>query len=147
MVVFTVLHGLLCRNITLVWHILSPYYRLSTNIFFLIGDYNVAISPLAEIKLMTEACKNILLSKHFYPLINQPTRESKLSHTIIDNIYCNIPIPLEMSDIGFLRPYYTSDHNAILCMLHDITVNNVQHSCIKRNFGGGGGGGVIFQNS
>ena len=99
---------------------------------FLLGDYNVDISPVAEINLMTEELKNILSSEHFFPLINQPTRESKLSHTIIDNIYCNIPRPLEMSDVGILRPYI-SDQNAIFCVLHDTTVVNEQHSCIKRN--------------
>ena len=49
--------------------------------------------------------------------------ETNLSHTIIDNIYCNIPSPLEMSDVGILRPYI-SDHNAIFCVLHDTTVVN-----------------------
>ena len=61
---------------------------------------------------MTEELKNIISSEHFFPLINQPTRESKPCHTIIDNIYCNIPRPLEMSDVGIVRPYI-SDHNAI----------------------------------
>ena len=102
---------------------------------FLLGDYNVDLSPVAEINLMTEEFKNILSSEHFFPLINQPTRASKLSHTIIDNIYCNIPRPLEMSDVGILRPYI-SDHNAIFFVLHDTTVVNDQHSCIQRNFGG-----------
>ena len=45
-----------------------------------------------------------------------------------------------MSDIGILRPYI-SDHNAIFCVLHDTTVVNDQHSCIKQNFGG-----KTFQN-
>ena len=102
---------------------------------FLLGDYDVDISPVAEINLMTEEFKNNLSAEHFFPLINQPLRESKLSHTIIDNIYCNIPRPLEMSDVGILRPYI-SDHNTIFCVLHDTTVVNDQHSCIKRNFWG-----------
>ena len=89
---------------------------------------------------MTEEFKNILSSEHFFPLINQPTRESKLSYTIIDIIYCNILRPLEMSDVGNLRPYI-SDHNAILCVLHNTTVDNDQHSCIKRHFWG-----KTFQN-
>ena len=127
------------------WVNLSEYNSCMTNTLallqseqkhiFLLGDYNVDISPVAEINLMTEEIKNILSSEHFFPLTNHRTRESKLFHTIIENIYCNIFSPLEMSDIGILRPY-KSDHNAILCVLHDTTVINDQHSCIKRNFGG-----------
>ena len=60
----------------------------------------------------TDEFKNTLASHHFFPLINQPTRETKSSNTIIYNIYCNIPCPFDMCDIGILRPYI-SDHNAI----------------------------------
>ena len=69
---------------------------------YLLGDYNVDISPAAEINLATEELKNILSSGHFFPLINKPTRESKHSLTIIDNIYCNIPNPLEMCEVGIV---------------------------------------------
>ena len=48
----------------------------------------------------------------FFSLINQPSRETKFSDTIIDNIYCNLPCPFDMCDTGILRPYI-SDHNAI----------------------------------
>ena len=58
--------------------------------------------------------KNILSSHHFFPLINQPTRETKSSNIIIDNIYGNIPCPFDTCDVGILRPYI-SDHNAIFC--------------------------------
>ena len=68
-----------------------------------------------------EELKNILSSGHFFPLINKPTHESKYSLTIIDNIYCNIPNPLEMCDVGILRQYI-SDHNEIFCVLYDTTV-------------------------
>ena len=47
--------------------------------------------------------------------------------------YCNITMPLEMYDVGILRPYI-SDHNAIVCVLYDTTVSNDQHSSIKPNF-------------
>ena len=106
---------------------------MNTNIYFFLGDYNVDISPTTEIHLATDEFNNILASEHFFPLINKPTRESKNSLTIIDNIYCNIPSPLEMCDVGILRPYI-SDHNAIFCVLYDTTVSNDQNSCIKRNF-------------
>ena len=58
----------------------------------------------------------------FSPLINQPTRETKSSNTIKDHIYCNIPCPFDMCDVGILRPYI-SDHNAIFCILNNITLN------------------------
>ena len=86
------------------WVNLSEYNSCMTNTLallqsehkyiFLLGDYNVDISPTTEIHLATEEFKNILASEHFFPLINKPTHESKNSLTIIDNIYCNIPSPL-----------------------------------------------------
>ena len=81
----------------------------------------------------TEEFKNTLSSHHFFPLINQPTRETKFSNTIIDNIYCNLPCPFDMCDTGILRPYI-SDHNAIFCMLKNITLNKRSHTYYKRNF-------------
>ena len=68
---------------------------------FLLGDYNVDISPGAKHNLASEEFKNILSSEHFFPLINKPTRDSKHSHTIIDIIYCNIPSSIEP---GLSRP-------------------------------------------
>ena len=38
-----------------------------------------------------EEFKNMLSSNQFYPLINKPTRITKSSATLIDNIYCNMP--------------------------------------------------------
>ena len=67
----------------------------------------------------TEEFKNTLSSHHFVPLINQPTRETNSSNTIIDNIYCNIPCPFDMCDIGILHPYI-SDYNAFFCILKNI---------------------------
>ena len=125
------------------WVNLSEYNSCMTNTLallqsehkyiFLLGDYNVDISPTTEIHLTTEELKNILVSEHFFPLINKPTRESKNPLTIVDNIYCNIPSPLEICDVGILRPYI-SYHNAIFCVLYDTTVSNDPNSCIKRNF-------------
>ena len=100
---------------------------------FLLGDYNVDISPCIEFDMAFEEFKNILSSHHFFPLINQPTRETKSSNTIIYNIYCNIPCPFDTCEVGILRPYI-SDHNAIFCILNNITVNNRTYTCSKRNF-------------
>ena len=99
----------------------------------LMGDYNIDISPCIESDLAIEEFKNIFSSHHFFPLINQPPRETKSSNTIIYNIYCNIPCPFDMCDVGILRPYI-SDHNAIFCILNDITLNKRAYTCYKRNF-------------
>ena len=53
---------------------------------------------------------------HFIPLINKPTREVNNSKTKIDNIFCNVPLPFNMCDVGILCPYIT-DHHAIFCIL------------------------------
>ena len=87
-----------------VWVDLSEYNSCMTNTLallqsenkyiFLLGDYNVDISPGAKHNLASEEFKNILSSEHFSPLTNNPTRESKHSHTIIDNI----PSSIEMCE-------------------------------------------------
>ena len=56
---------------------------------------------------------------HFIPLINKPTREVNNSKSIIDNIFCNVPLPFNMCDVGILCPYI-SDHHAIFCILKHI---------------------------
>ena len=79
--------------------------------------------------------KNFKIFYHlnFFPLINKPTHESKHSHTIIGNIYCNIPSSIKMCESGILRPFI-SDHNAVFCILNDTTVFNDKHVYIKHNF-------------
>ena len=75
--------------------------------------------------------KNLKIFYHlniFFILINKPTRESKHSHKIIDNIYCNIPSSIEMCKS------FISDHNAVFCVLNDTTVFNDKHTYIKHNF-------------
>ena len=64
----------------------------------------------------TEDFKNLFSMHHFAPLINNPTREVKNSKTVIDNIFCNVPLPFDICDVGILRPYI-SDHHAIFCIL------------------------------
>ena len=59
---------------------------------FLLGDFNVDLSHVAETSRAIEEFKNIFGSHHLYPLINKPTREVKSSKTIIANIYCNISV-------------------------------------------------------
>ena len=69
---------------------------------------------------------------HFIPLINKPTREVNNSKTIIDNIFCNIPLPFNMCDVGILCPYI-SDHHAIFCILKTHKSSKESQSFTKRN--------------
>ena len=88
------------------WADLSEYNSCMTNTLallqsenkyiFLLGDYNVDIAPGATHNLASEEFKNILSSEHFFALI-----KSKHSHTIIDNIYCNIPSSMECVNLEF----------------------------------------------
>ena len=69
------------------WVNLSGYNSCMTNTLallqsehkyiFLLGDYNVDISPTTEIHLASEELKNILASEHFFPLINKHTHANK----------------------------------------------------------------------
>ena len=57
----------------------------------------------------TEDFKNLFSMHHFVPLINKPTREIKNSKTVIDNIFCNVPLPFDICDVGILRPYISDN--------------------------------------
>ena len=54
-----------------------PLLQSENKYIFLLGDYNVYISPVAKHNLAIEEFKNSLSSDHFSPLINKPTGESK----------------------------------------------------------------------
>ena len=88
------------------------------NYVFLLGDFNVDISHDVETSVVMEEFKNIFCSHHLYPLINNPTREVKSSRTIIDNIYCNVPNALNISNVGIIRTYI-SDHHAIFRLFNE----------------------------
>ena len=57
------------------------------NMIFLPGDFNVNMN--IELSPDAEEFKNIFFSHHLFPLINKPTRETKHTATLIDNIFCN----------------------------------------------------------
>ena len=69
-------------------------------IVFLPGDFNVNLSHNNELSLDAEECTNIFFSHHLFPLINKPTRETNHTATVIDNIFCNVPSPIDISDVG-----------------------------------------------
>ena len=101
---------------------------------YLLGDFNVDLAHDVATRLEVEEFKSIFSTHHFFPLINQPTREVKSSKTVIDNIFCNVVNMLDTCDVGIIRTYI-SDHHAIFCILKNMTVNKKQNTCVlKRIF-------------
>ena len=98
------------------------------------GDFNVDLSPDIETTAAVEEFKNVFCSHHLFPLINKPTRETKSSKTIIDNIYRNIPHVLDISNTGIIRTY-VSAHHAIFCLFNENKLQDYkQNSTMKRSF-------------
>ena len=102
-------------------------------IVFLLGDFNVNLSHNNELSLDVEQFKNIFFSHHLFPLINKPTCETNHTATVIDNIFCNVPSPIDISDVDILHPYI-SDHHSIFCVMNSEKQKQNQHSYVKRNF-------------
>ena len=102
-------------------------------IVFLLGDFNVNLSHNNELSLDVEEFKNIFFSHHLFPLINKSTRETNHTATVIDNIFCNVPSLIDISDVGILRPYI-SDHHGTFCVMNSEKQKQNQHSYVKRNF-------------
>ena len=100
---------------------------------FLLGDFNVNMAPNIELSPDAEEFKNIFFSHHLFPLINKPTRETKHTATVIDNIFCNATSPLDICDLGILRPYI-SDHHGIFCVMNSEKSRDIKQSYVKRNF-------------
>ena len=71
---------------------------------FLIGDFNVNMSPNIELSSDAEEFKNIFFSHHLFPLINNPTRETKHTANVIDNIFLQCYLAVRC-DVGILCPY------------------------------------------
>ena len=84
-------------------------------IVFLLGDFNVNLSHNGELSLDAEELKNIFYSHHLFPLINKPTRVTNHTATVIDKKNCNVPSPLDICNVGILRPYISDHHGIFLC--------------------------------
>ena len=82
---------------------------------------------------MQNNLKNIFYSHHLFPLINKPTRVTNHTTTVIDNLFCNVPSPLDICDVGILRPYI-SDHHGIFCVMDSKKQKHNKHSYVKSNF-------------
>ena len=77
---------------------------------YITGDFNC--NTLVSNTYTEEFKKKLLSSNHFYPLINRPTRITKSTATLIDNIYCNMPNISNTMAAGLLHANI-SDHKGI----------------------------------
>ena len=66
--------------------------REKKKIVYVCGDFNVNIMSHLKGGLSIQEFSNIFSSYFCFPSINKPTRVTDHSASIIDNIYCNIPI-------------------------------------------------------
>ena len=73
--------------------------------------------------LATQKFKNIFSSNFYSPFIQEPTRITEHSATLIDNIYCNVPELSSNSAAGILK-VSISDHYAIFCILKYATIQD-----------------------
>ena len=91
------------------------------------------MAPNIELSPDEEEFKNIFFSHHLFPLINKPTRETKHTATVIDNIFCNATSPLDICVVGILRPYI-SDHHGILCVKKRLSLFHLNIRSIPDHF-------------
>ncbi len=101
---------------------------------FITGDFNIntyeSNGPFSE---DTQDFQNILLSHYYYPMINKPTRVTKQSATLIDNIYTNITSISDSHLSGIIRTSI-SDHFPIFTILNKQINTGGQHFITRRNF-------------
>ena len=92
------------------------------------GDYNINIFP----PLQNNSLKlnNILLSYSLHPHINKPTRISKTSSTLIDNIFSNNVNKKCLNGILYYNIY---DHLPIVSIIKHRLLNNTLKMHRKEN--------------
>jgi hypothetical protein len=93
----------------------------------LAGDYNINLLN-HKTNIETDQFLNNMYASLYFPLITEPTRFSKNSSTLIDNIFCNIINPLELT--GMLVTDI-SDHLPVFCILQGVTTVNEKVSYVK----------------
>ena len=83
--------------------------------------------------LSIQEFKNIFSSNFCFPSINKPTRVTNHSASIIDNIYCNVPIQGSDYHAGLLT-VSISDHYGIFCINNSSKIHNNNTQNVKRSF-------------
>ena len=99
---------------------------------YITGDFNCNTLPGCDSSISTDAFKNILFSSHFYPLINNVTRVTRHSASLLDNIYCNIPYIQTNTTPGILY-CSISDHYGIFCVTDIPCTNNELKTFTRRD--------------
>ena len=100
---------------------------------YISGDFNVNIMPHLKGGLSIQEFKNIFSSNFCFPSINKPTRVTNHSASIIDNIYCNVPIQGSDYHAGVLT-VSISDHYGIFCINNNSKIHNNNTQIVKRSF-------------
>ena len=100
---------------------------------YISGDFNVNIMPHLKGGLSIQEFKNIFSSNFCFPSINKPTRVTNHSASIIDNIYCNVPIQGSDYHAGVLT-VSISDHYGIFCINNSSKIHNNNTQIVKRSF-------------
>ena len=98
--------------------------KTENKIVYLMGDFNINLLNIDK-HLPSSIFLENLFSYNFYPLINKPTRVSKNSATLIDNIFCN-----DIQIVEFMNGiFYTdiSDHFPVF------TINVKLDECLSDN--------------
>ena len=97
---------------------------------YICGDFNVNTLHI-DGGLAKQDFINLLSSSFFCPLITKPARVTQNSSTLIEYIYCNIPIIATSCKAGILRTTI-SDHYAIFCISKKETLSS-NNTIIKKN--------------
>jgi len=103
-------------------------------IIYIVGDFNIDLLKNDCHNISTDFT-NILYSQSFFPLIHLPTRVTKSSATLIDNIFCNHLTPHDsgviVSDFSDHYPIFTTFKN-IKTYSSDI-IDNQKHNFSPNN--------------
>lgn len=92
---------------------------------YLLGDYNI---NLLASNTNRDEFENLMFSYAFLPLIDKPTRVTKKSATLIDNIYTNQPTNQQQPDLSGILVNDVSDHFPIF------TSTNIIVKCSSQKF-------------
>jgi hypothetical protein len=105
--------------------------KTEEKLIYICGDFNINLLN-STTHTDTDNFLNCLYSNSLFPLISKPTRISKNSATLIDNIFTNDINNVNMT-CGILCTDI-SDHFPIFCIQTDKNENNTIEYITKRNF-------------
>ena len=108
--------------------------KVRSNKVFLVGDFNLNIKPLPDLRLPDRHASeylNMLISNGYYPLINVPTRVTDYSSTIVDHIITydhthNISSGVIKTDL--------TDHFPIFCTISNVILKKCYKPIFRRDF-------------